>query len=110
MAGWTVQAARPSVSLWMQTAALLVLLSWLGVFAAAIAPVLHQHVHDHVHSHDHQCLVTSYADGLLSAETPVVFLPLPVLVETPAELIPVQFPILRSPPKVFSERGPPFLG
>ncbi len=110
MVGWTVQAALPSVSLWMRTAALLVLLSWLGVFAAAIAPVLHQHVHCDAHSSDHHCLVTDYADGLLSTATPVVFLPLPALVETPAELIPVQFPILRSPPKVFPERGPPFLG
>ncbi len=110
MAGCENNTPRSSSNWWMRGAAFLVLLSWLGVFAAAMAPVLHQHVHSDAESESHTCLVTAYADGLLNAETPVAFLPLPALVETPSSSTVQRTPVLRSPPKVFSERGPPFLG
>lgn len=89
---------------------LLVLLSWLSVWAMAVAPVLHEHAHCDAKAHSHVCLVTEYADGLLNSETPVVFLPLPTLFEAPAATAEPRIPVLSSAPKVSSERGPPLLG
>jgi hypothetical protein len=94
----------------MRVVGLLVLLSWVSVWAMAVAPVLHEHAHTDSHEHTHTCLVTDFADGLLNSESPVVFLPLPVTFEAPLESASPRIPILASPPKVFSERGPPFLG
>lgn len=94
----------------MRGMGLLVLLSWLGVWAMAVAPVLHEHAHCDAKEHSHSCLVTDYADGLLNSETPVVFLPLPKFSEASAETAEPRIPVLSSAPKVFSERGPPLLG
>ena len=116
MTGWLRLAGSLSGSsqrhcpIWMRGMGLLVLMSWLSVWAMAVAPVLHEHAHAASHEHSHTCLVTQYADGLLNSESPVVFLPLPALFEAPVELAEPRTPVLSSPPKVFSERGPPFLG